>query len=260
MKRKTGIMEWEVFKKIVDECAELGIEHLSMHNFGEPLLDKTFSEKVKYAKTKKIKRVSTNTNGSLLTEKVSANLVESELDELYISLDGATKETFELIRKGLKYDDVEKNVLKLIEIKKQKKVSKPLVIVDFVEFDKNQSEKKMFLAKWKNLADKVCISSLHNWGGDFNESGGIHQKHVFNSGAPCRLLWTDIVINWDGSVPLCCQDTENEILLGNIKESSIKTIRDEKLLKEIRDKHLNGQYYEIPRCKNCKLNTYWWMF
>ena len=30
----------ELFKKIVDECAELGITHVRMHNYGEPFLDR----------------------------------------------------------------------------------------------------------------------------------------------------------------------------------------------------------------------------
>ena len=33
-------MSVELFQKIVDECAELGITHVRMHNYGEAFLDR----------------------------------------------------------------------------------------------------------------------------------------------------------------------------------------------------------------------------
>ena len=33
-------MSFDLFKKIVDECAELGITHVRMHNYGEAFLDR----------------------------------------------------------------------------------------------------------------------------------------------------------------------------------------------------------------------------
>ena len=35
MHRRQGVMSVELFKKIVDECAELGITHVRVHNYGE---------------------------------------------------------------------------------------------------------------------------------------------------------------------------------------------------------------------------------
>jgi len=40
MHRKQGVMSLELFKKIVDECATLGITHVRVHNYGEPFLDR----------------------------------------------------------------------------------------------------------------------------------------------------------------------------------------------------------------------------
>src|SRR5919199_4591880 len=35
MHRRQGVMSFDLFRKIVDECAELGISHVRMHNYGE---------------------------------------------------------------------------------------------------------------------------------------------------------------------------------------------------------------------------------
>src|ERR1044072_9754912 len=39
MHRRQGIMTVDLFRKIVDECAELGITHIRMHNYGEAFMD-----------------------------------------------------------------------------------------------------------------------------------------------------------------------------------------------------------------------------
>src|SRR3954453_3578089 len=52
MHRKQGVMSVELFKKIVDECAELNITHVRVHNYGEPFMDRNLVEKVRYAKAK----------------------------------------------------------------------------------------------------------------------------------------------------------------------------------------------------------------
>ena len=68
MHRRQGIMTVELFRKIVDECAELGITHVRMHNYGEAFIDRKLVEKVRYAKEKGIQEVGMISNGSLITE------------------------------------------------------------------------------------------------------------------------------------------------------------------------------------------------
>src|SRR5499427_4052201 len=66
MHRRQGIMSVDLFKKIVDECAELGITHVRMHNYGEAFMDRKLVEKVRYAKQKGIQEVGMISNGSLI--------------------------------------------------------------------------------------------------------------------------------------------------------------------------------------------------
>ena len=40
MHRRQGVMDMDLFTKIVDECAALGITHVRVHNYGEPFLDR----------------------------------------------------------------------------------------------------------------------------------------------------------------------------------------------------------------------------
>jgi hypothetical protein len=66
MERRQGIMDMALFTKVVDECAELGIEHVRMHNYGEPFVDRQLVDKVRYAKQRGIPQVGMISNGSLI--------------------------------------------------------------------------------------------------------------------------------------------------------------------------------------------------
>ncbi len=87
MHRRQGIMTFDLFSKIVDECAELGITHVRVHNYGEPFVDRQLVEKVRYAKQKGIKEVGMISNGSLITEQVARGMIEAGLDAINISVD-----------------------------------------------------------------------------------------------------------------------------------------------------------------------------
>src|SRR5260370_3116786 len=65
MHRRQGIMTVDLFRKVVDECLELGITHVRMHNYGEAFIDKRLVEKVRYAKEKGIQEVGVISNASL---------------------------------------------------------------------------------------------------------------------------------------------------------------------------------------------------
>src|SRR5262245_43640074 len=82
MHRRQGIMTFDLFKKIVDECAELGITHVRVHNYGEPFLDRHLTEKVRYAKEEGIKEVGMISKGSLVTEKIARGMIEAWLDSI----------------------------------------------------------------------------------------------------------------------------------------------------------------------------------
>src|SRR3954468_2286498 len=117
MHRKQGIMSFDLFTKVVDECAELGITHVRVHNYGEPFLDRHLTEKVRYAKQKGIKEVGMISNGSLITEKIARGMIEAGLDAINISVDAGGKDVFEQTRIGLNYDKVIANIERLVRIR-----------------------------------------------------------------------------------------------------------------------------------------------
>lgn len=268
MKRQTGYMDLLLTKKIIDECTKLRINYVTIYGFGEPLLDNFFFDRVKYAKDKGIERVTTNTNAAFLSEEKARQLLDCGIDEVYISCDAATAETYKKIRPNLSFHKVDENILRLLNLKKKykieslgkKKIQKPEIILSFVENKYNTHEVQQFINKWKGKVDNISISLIHNWTGYIVSEW---EKNNNTKRDPCRLLWTDMVISWNGDVSLCCNDYENRIVLGNIKKEMIEDIWSGEILKEIREYHKKKEFDKIPICSKCEYNYHykspWWV-
>lgn len=254
MRRKQGFMPEEIFRKAVDEAAEIGVEYINLHNFGEPLLDKDIGEKIIYAKKRGIKTVSTNSNGSVLNEDMAERLIKSGLDKLFISIDAFGKESYEKVRIGLNYDALVKNINNFIKIRKESGQSKPELAVNFVVVKENKKEVQNFIRNWKNIADHVSISFSHDWAGDKKDLD-IEENNYLSL---CRLLWTELTVAWNGDYILCCQDYDGKVILGNVLKNSIKEVWQGEKINFFREKQLKEGRKNLPLCKSCKLNTFWW--
>jgi radical SAM protein with 4Fe4S-binding SPASM domain len=261
MKRKQGLMDKDLYKKIIDNMSSLGISYLNLHNFGEPLLDKHFIWRIKYAKQKGITKITTNTNGELLNKKMAREIINSGLDEIFISLDAAKESTYQKIRIGLNYSKVMSNLKYLIRLKEKSKQKKPQIIVDFLISDLNCGEVDLFKQKWQDKVDNICLSEIHDWSLKVTGlSNRQYKNYVSYSKAPCRLPFTEMLVNFDGRVGLCCQDIEAEVIYGDLKTQSISEIWQSHLIEKIRNKHQKISVDKLKICQNCKLRTFWWFF
>ena len=164
MHRRQGVMDFDLYRKIVDECAALGITHVRVHNYGEPFLDKQLVEKVRYAKSRGIAEVGMISNGSLITEELARGMIEAGLDAINISVDAAGKEVFESTRLHLDYDTVIDNIRTLARLRGEMGRRRPRLILSFVR-QNNSADEQAFIDEWSQVADKIHITDLHNWAG-----------------------------------------------------------------------------------------------
>ncbi|RLF38608.1 MAG: radical SAM protein, partial [Thermoplasmata archaeon] len=112
---KKGYMDFEVFKKIIDEVK--GHTHdISIHHRGESLLHPKLPDMIRYA-TESGVYVKLHTNATLLSEKKSIELIESGLNLLSFSFDGYGKEEYEKIRIGANFEKTLENIKNFIKIR-----------------------------------------------------------------------------------------------------------------------------------------------
>jgi MoaA/NifB/PqqE/SkfB family radical SAM enzyme len=242
MDRKQGVMDMALFRKIVDECAALGVQHVRLHNYGEPFIDRQLVEKTRYAKQRGIPEVGMISNGSLITEEAARGLIEAGLDAINISVDAAGREVFEATRIGLKYDKVIGNIERLVRIRAEMGRRRPKLILSFVRQGQSDEE-QAFIEHWRHIADKIHITDLHNWAGTLNQKSDVR--------FPCYRPWLTFTVLWDGRVSLCCADFDGREILGDARSSSIKEIWNSEAYRRVRREHLESGGPAI--CRTCDL-------
>ncbi|HKW02483.1 MAG TPA: radical SAM/SPASM domain-containing protein [Vicinamibacterales bacterium] len=242
MHRRQGVMDMELFKKIVDECAALGITHVRVHNYGEPFLDRQLVEKVRYAKQQGIKEVGMISNGSLITEELARGMIDAGLDAINISVDAAGKEVFERTRLNLEYDTVIGNIRTLARLRKEAGRTHPKLILSFVR-QNNSADEQAFIREWSQVADKIHITDLHNWAGTLNAKSDVNY--------PCYRLWLTFTVLWDGRVSLCCADFDGRHILGDLRTSTVAQVWNSPAYRAVRRQHLESGGPEI--CRSCDL-------
>jgi MoaA/NifB/PqqE/SkfB family radical SAM enzyme len=242
MKRRQGVMDADLYRKVVDDCVALGIRHVRLHNYGEPFVDRHLTDKVAYAKQRGIAEVGVISNGSLIDEQVARGVIEAGLDAINISVDASGRDVFERTRVGLKYDQVIANIERLVRIRGELGRTHPKLILSFVRQD-NSEEERAFIDHWRTVADKIHITDLHNWAGTLNTESDVRY--------PCYRQWLTFTVLWDGRVSLCCADFDGRVVLGDVRASSIREIWEGDAYRRVRREHLESGGPAI--CRACDL-------
>jgi hypothetical protein len=92
----------------------------------------------------------------MLIDKNINRILASELEEVIVGIDGATKQTYESVRRGGDFDHVVKNVNLLLK-ERPKKLK---VAVQFIPSEENEHEERSFLI----LAERRYCSEEKNRG------------------------------------------------------------------------------------------------
>lgn len=243
MERKQGVMAWDLFTRVTDECVALGIPNIRLHNYGEAFLDRKLVEKIRYAKHKGIREVGIISNGSLITDEVARGIVEAGLDAINISVDAAGKDVFEQTRVGLKYDKVIAGIERILAARAALRRARPKLVLSFVRQSPDSAEEHAFIEQWKARADKIHITDLHNWAGTLNRESDVR--------FPCYRAWLTFTVLWDGRVSLCCADFDGQHILGDLRTQTIAEVWNGEVYRATRAAHLDHGGPDI--CQSCDL-------
>lgn len=251
-----GDMDFDLYKKIIDDVWK-HVYDVNLFHRGEPLLNPRILDMIKYANSKGIK-TRIHTNGVLLNENLSREIINAGLNLISFSFDGYTKDTYEKNRIGASYEKTLDNIITFLKLKKELKSKTPFTIVQIMEFDENLSrvdfelQKNNFIKKFENLPlDKIVTRKPHNWGG-LLEIEGIGKIDKSKSKIiPCTFPWYSLTISYDGKAYLCPQDFECEILVGDASRDSVKDIFNNEVMSRMRTNFKNRTIEGIGPCNNC---------
>jgi MoaA/NifB/PqqE/SkfB family radical SAM enzyme len=147
-------MSWELFTSIVDQFPK--IERVVLHGVGEPMMVAELPKMVKYLKNRGA-YVLFNTNGTLMREKKSRELIEGGLDEMRISLDAAEPKAFEVVRGRDLFDRIVRNVKNFIALKKLMEAETPRLSLWLTGLRETLEQLPAFI----RLAHNIGVPEVH---------------------------------------------------------------------------------------------------
>ncbi len=239
-KKNYGDMDFELYKKGIDECVENGLYSIRLSWRGESLLNPCIVEMVEYAKDKGIKEVSFITNGLLLKDELAEGLIKAGLDYLTVSVDGMEID-YNRLRKPSTFEKITEKLRTFYHLKNRIGNGFPLVKIQAI-WTYIKDDPAAFYSHFKDITDKINFDPENDY--SIRE---VPQDHDFI----CQYPWQRITITGNGEVPLCISDWNQYTTIGDLKTQSIKEIWLGEAMEEFRRIQLNKQRLSIPCCKRC---------
>lgn len=262
--RPTGMLKKDFFQETIDDIYK-ELMYLVFYFQGEPYLNPSFLDMVKYAHDKGI-YTATSSNAHYLTDAKAKATVESGLDRLIISIDGTTQDVYQQYRVGGKLDKVLEGARNIVKWKKELKSKTPFVFFQFLVVKPNEHQ----IEDIKRLAKEIGVdqvrfktAQIYDYENDPNNLLTSIDKYsrykkdkagkmTIKSGLQnhCWRLWSANVITWDGLVVPCCFDKDATHQLGNLKTQSFKQTWQNDNYKQFR-RELMTSRKNIDICANC---------
>lgn len=273
-------MTLDEFRAVLD--VQYGLWEVKLQGLGEPLLNRDFHDMAALCTERSI-WTRTTTNGSLLHMNDNAKrLLESGIGEVQVSLDGATREVYEGIRRGGNFSQFADNcrlLNKLAQPLRATPAPRAFVLVQRA----NVHQLEDILSFCADVGFQRVIFSLNlGWFGreDLKENNRIldardtvtqercqdllrlgkklgmdvafwQDDNKFKTGRPetlCTWLWERVFISADCRIVPCCTISDPAIMdMGDA--GSFAEYWNEAAYRKLRHAHLSGRLPSV--CRSC---------
>jgi len=252
--RPEGLMKPEVFERIIKQLKATKIHSAGLHTVGETFVYKDLKTLLDIARKHDFwVWISTNAQFPDKIEPLFRQFPET-FTNIRISIDGATKETFERIRVNGSFEKVIETMEAIHRINKGERFYRIGATIDSIL---NLATVKEIPSYFETFEKYVfpeninfgVITGLSPDDGYFKSTFPF--KYLVRSAVPCYMPFTNQYFTYDGQATMCCRDYNGEITVGNIMEKSSMEIWNGPEAEAVRQQHLDPETLNIEACKNC---------
>ena len=264
LEREKGFMTYKQFVEIFNTLPN-NVRLIELFFMGEPFLNKDIFKMIRYAEDHG-KQVKISTNATVIGD-MTQDILDSGLSDLWVCLDGATKKTHEEYRVGSNFEDILRNIKKLCSAKKEQRLSKPFITLQFLIMKHNEHE----IPQIKQIAKQLGVDHIAYKRITLGTTEDIDQKNrhaekflpknkkyirdknidIEEQPKPkyiCQWTWMSTIL-WNGDIIPCCHDPNGELIIGNVfQDGGFQKIYKSKRYKNIRKQILQRQ---LTICKQC---------
>ena len=253
-----GYMGEHLFRKILEESLMHLPIGLVLFFRGESLLHPQLPHFIQLAKELGFGPIQLASNGLLMEDGLADQLLDSGLDFLSFSLDTLDGALYKESRKNGDLDRSIRNVVQFAErcrMRQSNGQTAPQIQVSTVDIPEYRNGQSGFIVFWLKHVDRVRVYVEHSSDGDLGSIRGANAASQDRK--PCKKVFTDVVINWNGDVGICNHDWDRKDELGNVNTQSIASIWNSEKYREIREYHTENRFPKGFLCSTC---DHWQVF
>ena len=236
----------------VREESEGNCKYIRYTSNGEPLIHPKGYEMIKEAVDDSGTFVCLTTNGTIMNEKKTRQLLDSGIHMIDISIDAFRDETYPKIRVNGNLKVTRTNVKRLLSWVKAGNLDTK-VVVSFVEQPQNTSEVEDFENYWKDQgATAVVIRRLHSAAGAVESiASDMHYKQLNEERYPCLYPWERLTLDPKGQLSFCPTDWKYKSTFADFSNVSIREAWQGDFMKSLRNAHLSNNFSCHGFCGQC---------
>jgi radical SAM protein with 4Fe4S-binding SPASM domain len=252
--RPNRLMEPEVFERIILELQATGINIAGLHTVGETFVYKDLETLLDIAQHHNFRVwISTNAQFPERIEEIYTRFPKM-LNDIRISVDGATAKTFEHIRVGGSFAKVIESFEVIHQINEGKKNFRIGITLDSILNSETAYEIPLYFERFGKYLEPEnmnfwVITGLSPDNSYFKDT--FPYPNLIRSEVPCDIPFNNQHFTYDGKATLCCRDYNEEIVVGDIMTSSLKEIWDGEEAEKVREQHRKPETLNIKACQNC---------
>lgn len=250
---KVGCIDSDLCYKIINDSYAAGARELCLSMTGEPLLNKELEEFIVYAKRLGYTYVFFNTNGYLLTEDRSAQLLTAGIDSIKVSVNAA-KKSYEWVHGLDAFERVVENIKTFDRLRKN--LGHSALYVSYVAVKQTLAEVAEVKETLSPYVDEIIVMNANGRGGSaFDELRELYSNEdEYSFKYPCSQLFNNVYITAEGYMVICCQDFENLTVVADLHDETVTEAWPNKKFTEFRTKYL---WHDLigTLCQNCIYNT-----
>jgi radical SAM protein with 4Fe4S-binding SPASM domain len=229
----------DLFRKIVDECEAEGVFSLRLSWRGESLSHPRIQEIIADA-CAHVRNVSFLTNALYLNDEIIDCLIKNRVSYVSISFDGIG-DTYEAVRAPAEFEESYSRVARLSRKRDEAGSMNPQVRACAI-WPAIAKDPDGYYETMRKVTDYV----VHNPYTNFKEVVAIKPGFI------CQYPWQRIVIAFDGMTQCCVGWNADSIILGNVREHSVKDMWHSAKMEEIRHFHAQSRRMEMEACADCR--------
>ena len=243
--RDPARMPTETWRKIVADTRGWGITYRPFLT-NEPFVDNRMPEIVRYIKDNDpTARVEFNTNGELMTEKLSVELLEAGVDIMRFSIDGFSRETYEPSRIGIDFTKVMERTRRFLELWDEGGYrDKVFTELRMIEVPENKHEVEAYRDYWGPLCNEVLITAMYQWPWTGQKREDVVLK-------PCLKILDEMFFYTNGNATICCWDVHERAVIGNVNDQSVGEIWESYAVQCMRATLDDGRRDLLNLCSRC---------